>query len=142
MDAQDNRIAAVVGETDDDYTFERAIDRFFSYLQQSLVLPCDVTGIEDFRWEAFYVIGPGDPEEYSDLRRRLPSYQDVYVLLGVEKDMHAEWMKFRSDLAARVRRKSDGKEFLLGLSELKAVDEESKNHQLLDDYGAWFAISY
>ena len=42
------------------------------------------------------------------------------------------------DIGAHVRRKSDGKEFWLGLAELKAVDKKSANHQLLDDYAVWF----
>ena len=42
------------------------------------------------------------------------------------------------DLAGQVRRKSDGKEFYLGLAEIKAVDEKSLNYQLLDDYSVWF----
>jgi hypothetical protein len=43
----------------------------------------------------------------------------------------------RSLLSYYVRRKSDGKEFYLGLAELKAVDKSSKNHQLLDDFSVW-----
>ena len=42
------------------------------------------------------------------------------------------------DLAGHVRRKSDGKEFYLGLAEIVAVDKKSKNYQLLDDYAVWF----
>lgn len=42
------------------------------------------------------------------------------------------------DIAARVRRKSDGKEFYLGLAELKAIDKRSPSNQLLDDYAVFF----
>ena len=49
-------------------------------------------------------------------------------------------MMFRcDDIAACVRRNSDGKEFVLGLAELKATDRKSRNYQLLDDYAVWFA---
>ncbi len=41
------------------------------------------------------------------------------------------------DLAGHVRRKTDGKEFHLGLAEIKAVDKKSPNNQLLDDYAVW-----
>ena len=44
----------------------------------------------------------------------------------------------QKDLAAHVRRISDGKEFRLGLSEIKAVAKGSPNHLLLDDYAIWF----
>ena len=37
-----------------------------------------------------------------------------------------------------VRRIADGREFVLGLSELEATDRNSPNFQLLDDYAAWF----
>jgi hypothetical protein len=42
-------------------------------------------------------------------------------------------------VAGHVRRKSDGKEFHLGLAEIEAVDKKSKNYQLLNDYAVWFA---
>jgi len=42
------------------------------------------------------------------------------------------------DIAAHVRRTTDGKEFHLGLAELKAVDKRSANYQVLDDYAVFF----
>ena len=42
------------------------------------------------------------------------------------------------DLAARVRRQSDDKEFYLGLAEIEAVEQGTVNYQLLDDYSVWF----
>ena len=47
-------------------------------------------------------------------------------------------MLFWEDIAAHVRRTSDGKRFVLGLSVLKATDKKSDNYRLLDDYGVWF----
>ncbi|MBX9679189.1 MAG: hypothetical protein K2X38_10535 [Gemmataceae bacterium] len=59
-------------------------------------------------------------------------------MLKVEKGAFSEWMLFRGDdLGAYVRRKSDGKEFSLGLAELKAVAEETRNAQLLDDFSVF-----
>jgi len=59
--------------------------------------------------------------------------------MAVERDVVSEWMLFGGeDIAARVRRKSDGKEFYLGLAELKAIDKRSPNYQLLDDYAVFF----
>ena len=34
------------------------------------------------------------------------------------------------DLAGHIRRKSDGKEFFLGLAEIEAVDKKSVNYRL------------
>jgi hypothetical protein len=48
---------------------------------------------------------------------------------------------FDEDIAARVRRISDGKTFVLGLAELKATDRKSKNYRLIDDYAIWFVNS-
>jgi hypothetical protein len=59
-------------------------------------------------------------------------------LVAIEQEVYSEWMMFCEDLAGRVRRKSDGKEFYLGLAEIKAVDKKSVNYQLLDDYAVWF----
>jgi hypothetical protein len=137
-DAQDLRIETIIGD-DDEISFDDCVDIFFNHLKASLHLPCDVTGIEDFRWEERYVIGPGNPKEYERLRKNQPSYKDIFELLSIERDIISEWMLYGSeDLAGRVRRKSDGKEFYLGLAEIKAIDKKSVNYQLLDDYSVWF----
>ena len=137
-DAQATRIAEIVGD-DEDVTFDKQLDKFHARLESSLNLPCDVTGLEDFRWEEYYVIGPGDPKEHETFRQNQPSYKDIFELLAIEKGVYSEWMLFHDEEAAgRVRRKSDGKEFYLGLAEIEAVDKKSKNYELLDDYGVWF----
>jgi hypothetical protein len=141
QDEQDARIDAILGAAQE-LTLEDARDKFYDHLRENLELPCVVAGIEDFNWEEFYVFGPGSREEYERLRRTQPSYRDKFDLLEIEKDVISEWMLFRGeDLAAHVRRQSDGREFYPGLAELKAIDKKSRNHQLLDDYSVWFANS-
>ena len=138
LDAQDTRIEEIVGG-DEGLTFEDCVDKFLDHLTRSLQLPCNVTGTEDFRWEEYYVIGPGDPKEYERLRKTQPSFEDTFELLAIEEDVFSEWMMFQGeDLLGRVRRISDGKEFYLGLTDIEAVDKKSKNYQLLDDYVVWF----
>ena len=78
------------------------------------------------------------PREYKRLKKTQPSYRDRYQLLSIDRDGPSEWMLFWEDIAAHVRRTSDGKPFVLGLSELKATDKKSDNYRLLDDYGVWF----
>lgn len=135
--AQDKRIASILGEIED-LNFDETIDIFYEYLKSNLLLPCKVTGIEDFRWEEIYVFGYGDEDEYDHLKKTQPSYTDRYELLGIDRKSQSEWMLFwEDDIGAIVRRISDGKEFLLGLSELKATDKKSKNYELLDDYSVW-----
>lgn len=139
MDRQLQRIEALLGGSGE-RAFVELVRQFFDHLQRALVLPCEVTGIEDFDWEEYYVLGPGDPKEYARLRKSQPSYRDRYELIGITRDAASDWMLHGGeDIAAHVRRKTDGKEFHLGLSELKAVDKRSPNFQLLDDYAVFFA---
>ena len=141
IDAQDKRIIAVIGEYGD-VEFSEARSLFYQHLKTNLLLPCEVTGIEDFRWEEIYVFGVGDQEEYEQLKTTQPSYTDKYELLGIDRDIQSEWMLFGvEDIAARVKRISDSKVFLLGLSELKAIDKKLDNYQLLDDFSVWLVNS-
>ena len=135
------RIKAVVGDSDD-LSLRQGVERYYGHLKASLRLPCDVTGTEDLNWEELYILGLRSQKEYAQLRKTQPSYRDTFVLLAIEKDVASKWMLFAGDdLAARVRCKSDAKEFLLGLSEIEAVDKKSLNCQLLDDFSVWFANS-
>jgi hypothetical protein len=128
------RIDAIIGDEDDP---GKATEVWFHHLRANLALPCDVTGVEDFRWEEPYVLGVGDAREYRRLCRQQPSYRDVFTLESIEAAAaDSEWSLHHDDLGARVIRKSDSRPFLLGLSELRAVDHE-QNAQLLQDYSVW-----
>ena len=94
-------------------------------------------GTEDFRWEEPYLLGNWSQKEYKRLKKTQPSYTDKYRLVGLERGWRSEWMMFGEDIVAHVKRKSDGKEFHLGLAELKATDKKSRNFQLIDDYAVW-----
>lgn len=137
---QESRIAALLGVGDpEECPFNEAILKFYSHLRDSLELPCDVTGIEDFRWEERYIFGPPKPREYERLRKKQPSFRDTFELLSIEQGAMSKWMLFADeDIGANVRRKSDGKKFCLGLAELEVINQESHNHQLLDDYVMYF----
>jgi hypothetical protein len=138
-DAQDTRIEAILGAENESLNFNQAVRKFYDHLRKRFQLPFDVTGIEDFRWEERYIFGSGNSKEYQKLQEVQPSYKDTFELLVVEENIISEWMGYQEeDLAGHVRRKSDGKEFYLGLAEIEAVDKESENHQLLDDYAVWF----
>ena len=134
---QERRILAVIG--DYDTSTRKAFQLWYKNLSANLTLPCETTGIEDFRWEEFYVFGPGNRAEYQRLRRDRPSYKDVFELLRVNVKSDSEWCLVPGELKARVRRKTDGKTFVLGLSELKATHKDSKDYQLLHDYSVWVA---
>jgi len=138
LNQQEKRIEAIIGPDDDDASFEQGMERFFQHLCQSLQLPCDVTGIEDFNWEEPYVFGGWDQDEYNRLKRQQPSYEDSFQLIGIHRDVYSEWMMCDDDLIAEVKRKSDNKEFYLGLSEIKSIEKRTQNARLLDDYAVWF----
>jgi hypothetical protein len=136
FDEQMTRWEAILGNADEG-TYEEALAVFFKHLKTNLQLPCEVTGTEDFRWEEPYVIGGWSQQEYERLRKTQPSYTDKYELLDIGQDDWSEWMMFDEDIVAHVRRKSDGKEFHLGLAELRVTDKKSPNFQLVDDYAVW-----
>ena len=137
-DPQFQRIDAIVGRHQDE-PFTRQVERYYHHPRSALTLPCEVTGIEDFKWEEFYILGPGDPREYRRLRRTQPSYQDRYHLLEIRHGVVSDWGLCFDDIEARVKRTSDSTEFSLGLSELKLVDVESSSYGVLDDYAVFFA---
>ncbi len=135
---QEARVEAIVGDLEH-ADFSEGVERFCAHLKRHLALPCEVTGCEDFDWEEFYVIGPGSGEEHKRLRRTQPSFRDRYDLLAIDTDASSQWMLyFDEDIGALCRRKSDGREFVLGLAELKTTDPKHPNSQLIEDYGFYF----
>jgi len=134
-DEQEQRILAVIG--DEDVEGDEAYRRWYEYLTSRLMLPCDVTGIEDFQWEEFFVFGPGDKTEYKRRQQNQPSYQDTFELTSISLVSKSRWCLVPDELKAHVRRKTDGKKFVLGLSELKAKSKVSENYRMLHDYAVW-----
>lgn len=135
MDEQDARNAAILGEVYAEVS-RTALARYRDYLERHLTKPCRLTGIEDFRWEEFYVLGPGDKREYEKLKKTRASHTDEFDFMGFDKHASLE-----EGLFVKVRRVSDGKTFALPLADLEAVDKSSGNRQLLDDYSVWYVNS-
>src|SRR6266446_5503420 len=133
LDKQDQRIANIFGTQDVPDVDTDTLERYLAYLTQHLALPCQLTGIEDFDWEEYYVIGPGSKAEYERLRKTRPSYLDTYDLLSFEDDVDLD-----EGILVHVRRISDKKKFLLPLANLEATQKKSPQYQLLDDYAVWF----
>lgn len=108
------------------------LGKYFGYLNDHLDFSKLVTGMQDFRWEGYYVFGPGDQKEYEKLKKKNPSYTDKYQILSLEEYDYDE------SILVNVKRISDKKKFALPLAELKAVDKDSNNFQLLEDFSMWF----
>ena len=141
IDEQDARIAVILLDTipldldveDIPEVSPESLERYFAYLKSNLKLPCSLTGIEDFPWEERYVFGYGSEAEHEKLRKKQPSYKDTFNLLNLDEEINEDYGLF-----VDVKRTSDNKKFTLPLADLKAIDEHSKNYQLLDDYSVWF----
>jgi hypothetical protein len=133
---QDDRVMAILG-VDDEEALEVTVtmlNRYLNYLKENIETPCIVTGMQDFRWEEYYVIGPGSKKEYEKLKKDNPSYTDKFQIVSFYDDFDE-----RDGIYVRVRRISDNKEFDLPLADLEATDTYSRNWQLLDDYSYWIA---
>ena len=124
-------ILCVDNEEDMEVT-DQTLAKYFSYLNENIDFSGVVTGIEDFTWEEFYVIGPGDRKEYEKLKKSRPSYTDKYDIISLY-DYDLDYGIF-----VNVRRIADKKRFTLPLADLKAVEKDSNNFRLLDDYSIWF----
>ena len=135
---QEKRINAVFPDDIEDISRRRkTITIYKQFLENNLQLPVKVTGRIDFSWEGIYIWGSGYLEEYEELKKEKPSYTDLYNLTGFFN--HYSVLK---GLYAKVVRITDKKHFKLELIDLKAVDEESKNYQLIDDYIYWHVNYY
>ena len=124
LDKLRQRIASIFEMKDVPSVDIETLERYLDYLKQNLEFPCQLTGIEDFPWEEFYVIGPGSKKEHERLRKTRPSYMDTYDLLSFDDDVDPN-----SGIVVNVQRVSDKKKFFLPLADLEATDERSKNYQ-------------
>lgn len=132
---QDKRVAEILGADNLKVTLKSLV-LYREYLRNNLDTPCTMTGVEGFPWEEKYVSGFSDKTEYEALRTKQPSYTDIYELKRFE-DLIDEG----TGILVKVKRIRDNQRFILYLASLKATDEGSKNHMLLDDYNVWFSKS-
>ena len=131
---QEKRIEEVFPKgLDDIFKRTETILIYKEFLENNLIFPIKLTGIEDFNWEEYYIFGPGDEEEYEELKKKRPSYTDIFNMIRIDKYHDDNYGLF-----AKVTRVSDKKRFQLPLADLEVVDKKSKNYQLLDDYSVWF----
>lgn len=134
FEKQEKRIESVFPKDLDDISKRtETIEIYKNYLEINLELPFKLTGIEDFNWEEYYIFGPGDEQEYEELKKTRPSYRDTFNMIRIDDYCDDDYGLF-----AKLTRVSDKKRFQIPLADLKAIDIESKNYQLLDDYSVWF----
>lgn len=135
------KILGIAGEEEADVSDEK-LQIYFEFLKKNLELPCIVTGIGDygcFRWEEYYTFGPGNKSEYEKLKKKHGSYTDEYELVCVGSGNEDQDDFNENDgIFVRTERIKDKERFVLTLADLEAVDKESENSQLIDDYAIWF----
>lgn len=132
MDEEEVRLRTIFGTEEVPSVSKKTLRQYQRYLTKHLSADCRVTGREDFSWEEFYVFGPGDPEEYEELKSTRASYRDEFLIVKLLAELSP-----RDDLVALVKRLHDSKQFEIELSWLKAVAESTADSQLLDDFGSW-----
>lgn len=126
----DKRIQKILGQKCS--RNQQNASRYRDYLKSAVKFPCRLTGIEDFPWEEPYVIGGWDKNEYEELKKKNPSYTDVFELLELlERDSEFD------DIVAKLKRLTDLKIFEVGLSWLQCLDFDDVNCQLIKDYALW-----
>lgn len=71
---------------EDIFKRQETLEIYREFLKNNLVYPVRLTGVEDFDWEEFYVLGPGSKKEYEMLKKTRLSYTDSYVLNSIDDD--------------------------------------------------------
>jgi len=130
MKGLEKQIDEILG-IDNERNYKNA-NQYLVYLKKVLILPCLLTGLEDFPWEEPYIFGVWDREEYEEKKKIMPSYEDQYELIkllppSINND----------DVMAKVKRIGDNKIFEIGFSWLECIDRKSANYKLLDTYSRW-----
>lgn len=129
---EENRLKEVFGAGEIPQVSKKTLKTYSHHLTKHLTTGCLITGTEDFLWEEYYILGPGDQDEYEELKRDNPSYTDKFRLIDILPEASSH-----NDLVAHVERISDRKHFEIELSWLEAIDKKSRDYVLLKDFAVW-----
>jgi hypothetical protein len=134
--AQERRVQQILGAEEGELpgVSEKTLARFRDYLATNIDFSCLVTGRECFKWEEYFIFGPGKEDAYEELKKKQPSYKDQYKIVKLYEDP----LDAFEGIIVRVQRASDRKRFDLPLADLEALDKDGKTREALDDYAFWF----
>jgi hypothetical protein len=132
FDAQMARVAKIFKKKEAPEMNTESLGAYKAFLEKNLSLPVRVRGIEDFDWEEFYVLGPGDKDEYEEMKKTRPSYTDTFEILGFD-----DYVDDMRGIFVKVKRISDKKKFVLPLADVEGIEKRSESASLLHDYAVW-----
>jgi len=139
-DKQSQRIARILGMKECEDVFDEALDVteetlevYFQYLKKKVQYPCQLTCIDCFGWEEYYLYGPGDQDKYEELKKSQACHTDTFDLIDFEE------VDLDEGILVTVQRLSDKQNLTVPLANLETVEKDSGNCQLLNDYSVWFA---
>ncbi len=133
MDDQEKRIASIFSMDEVPEVREETLRIYLNYIKDNIDTTCEITGIEDFQWEEYYIIGPGSKREHEKLRKTQPSFMDTYKIAGFDDEPDEHY-----GILINLRRISDRKKFTLPLADLKVTDKKHSSYQTIDDFSVWF----
>ncbi len=66
---------------------EESLPQYRRYILDHFDRKTVLTGCDCFRWEEFYLLGPGYQQEYEELKKTRPSYADEYRMIDIMEDV-------------------------------------------------------
>lgn len=128
---EEKRIYEILKKDDVSVNYEN-LSRYYNYLKINLKTPCILTGMEDFDWEEPYLIGGWSAKEYEKLKKTNPSYTDKFEFIKLVEE-YDDW----KGIYVSVKRISDNKVFSIPLWDLKVLNKENSNFQIVSDFSSW-----
>jgi hypothetical protein len=89
--------------------------------------------MESFDWEEFYLFGNQSKAEFEKARLKQASSMDDFIFINLVEDDYDNY----EGIFVNVKRVSDKKKFTLPLMNLKVVDENTPEYQIISDYSSW-----
>jgi hypothetical protein len=89
MDDQDDRIASIFDTDEVPEVSDEILKTYLQYIKDNLDTTCEITGIEDFDWEEYYIVVSGSKKEHKKLLKSRPSHMDLMKgnLVNIVKDV-------------------------------------------------------
>lgn len=129
------RIVEVLEDDDLDLSDEN-LKKYLAFLKKTVKLPCLLVVDRPFQWEEEYLTGK-KKREYEKFKRSRPSLGDEFELTNFEDKFSEE-----DGLMVKVKRVSDGREFVVDLYSMTVKDHQSPSYEPIQDYLNWLELYY